>query len=134
MPTFQGPAADADEVQKALRALAHGSRSIDDPRQIYSVLGSLTSAVASLSQSLHQLARCHDQPSERSAWAGKSPTDRAAAHKVSWELRRSAEILNQVSKSIGHAHSAEATINYEHRDVPPRADAPGRTLDGGLGL
>jgi hypothetical protein len=45
MPTFENPAADADEVQTALRALAHATRSIDDPRQIYSVLGSLTSAV-----------------------------------------------------------------------------------------
>jgi hypothetical protein len=55
MPTFEDPAADADEVQTVLRARAR-DRSIDDPRQIYSVLGSLTSAVASLSQSLHQLA------------------------------------------------------------------------------
>ena len=49
MPTFENPAADADEVQAALRALAHATRSIDDPRQVYSVLGSLTSAIASLS-------------------------------------------------------------------------------------
>ena len=52
MPTFENPAADGDEVQTALRALAHATRSIDDPCEIYSVLGSLTSAVASLGQSL----------------------------------------------------------------------------------
>ena len=45
MPTFENPAADADEVQTALRALAHATRSMDDPRDIYSVLGSLTSAL-----------------------------------------------------------------------------------------
>lgn len=39
MPTFENPAADADEVQTALRALAHATRSIDDPRQIYSCSG-----------------------------------------------------------------------------------------------
>lgn len=60
MPTYEDPAADTDEVQTALRALAHATRSIDDPRQIYSVLGSLTSAVTSLSQSLHQLGSFHD--------------------------------------------------------------------------
>lgn len=60
MPTFENPAAGADEVQTALRALAHATRAIEDPRQIYSVLGALTSAVASLSQSLHQLAAFHD--------------------------------------------------------------------------
>ena len=31
MPTFENPAADADDVQTALRALAHATRSIDDP-------------------------------------------------------------------------------------------------------
>lgn len=135
MPTFESPAADADEVQTALRALAHATRSIDDPRQIYSVLGSLTSAVASLSQSLHQLGAFHDSPSPKSAWVvSDSRTGRAAANKVSWELHRSAEILHQISESIGHAHGAEATINYDHRDFPTLADTPHRTLDRGLGL
>ena len=135
MPTFQNPAADADEVQTALRALAHTTRSIDDPRQIYSVLGSLTSAVASLSQSLHQLASFHDAPSRGSTWmVTDSRTERSAAYKVSWELHRSAEILHQISESIGHAHGAEATISYDHRDFPALADAPHRTADHGLGL
>ena len=35
MPTFEDPVADADEAQQALRGLAHATRSIDDPRQIY---------------------------------------------------------------------------------------------------
>lgn len=65
MPTFDDPAADADEVQTALRALAHATRFIDDPRQIYSVLGSLTSAVASLRQSLDQLASFHDSAAKK---------------------------------------------------------------------
>ncbi len=135
MPTFDNPAADADEVQTALRVLAHATRSIDDPRQIYSVLGSLTSAVASLSQSLHQLASFHDAASQRSAWVfSDSRTGRASAYKVSWELHRSAEILHQVSESIGHAHSAEATISYDHRDFPALTDAPRRIADRGLGL
>lgn len=56
MPTFENPAADADEVQTALRALAHTTRSIDDPRQIYSVLGSLT-----------HLSRCIAEPVAASA-------------------------------------------------------------------
>ena len=89
MPTFEDPAADADEVGMAMRALAHATRSIDDPRQIYSVLGSLTSAVASLSQSLHQLAAFHDDAAPKGAWmAGGSRIARAAAYRVSWELLR----------------------------------------------
>ncbi len=135
MPTFEDSAADADEVQTALRALAHASRSIDDPPQIYSVLGSLTSAVASLSQSLHRLASFHDGAANKGAWvAGDSRAGRAATYKVSWELHRSAEILHQVSESIRHAHGAEATISYDRRDFPALADAPRRTIDRGLGL
>jgi len=135
MPTFEDPAADANEVQTALRALAHATRSIDDPRQIYSVLGSLTSSIASLSQSLHQLAAFHDTPSKRSTWViGDSRASQTAAHNVSWELHRSAEILHQVSDSIAHAHSSEATISYEHRDFPVGSETAQRTIDQRLGL
>jgi len=135
MPTFEDPAADADEVQTALRALAHATRSIDDPRQIYSVLGSLTSSIASLSQSLHQLAAFHDTPSTRSAWVvSDARTDRSASHNVSWELHRSAEILHQVAESVGHAHSSEATITYEPRDSPTWTEGPHQSIDHGLGL
>ena len=135
MPTFEDPAADADEVQIALRALAHATRSIADPRDIYSVLGSLTSAVASLGQSLHQLAAFHDAPATVSKWVvGEPRTTRTAAHNVSWELHRSAEILNQVSDSIAHAHSSEARISYEHRDFPVGSETAQRTIDQRLGL
>jgi hypothetical protein len=38
VPTFQDPAADAAEAQQALRGLAHATRTINDPREIYAVL------------------------------------------------------------------------------------------------
>jgi hypothetical protein len=135
MPTFENPAADADEVQTALRALAYATRSIDDPRQIYSVLGSLTSAVASLSQSLHQLASFHDGEAKKGVRvAGDSRAGRAATYRVSWELHRAGEILHQVSESIASAHSAEARITYTHRDFPGFTPAPRRSADRGLSL
>ena len=55
MPTFDNPAADASKAEQALRGLAHATRRIEDPSQIYGVLGSLSRGIASLSQSLHQL-------------------------------------------------------------------------------
>lgn len=135
MPTFENPAADANEVQTALRALAFATRSIDDPRQIYSVLGSLTSAVASLSQSLHQLASFHDNEAKEGVWgAGDSRAGRAATYQVSWEFHRAGEILHQVSESIASAHSAEARITYTHRDFPATALAASRSADRGLSL
>lgn len=33
MPTFENPAADAEEAQQALRGLAHATRSIHDPNE-----------------------------------------------------------------------------------------------------
>jgi hypothetical protein len=135
MPTFEDPAADADEVQTALRALAHATRSIDDPRQIYSVLGSLTSAVDSLSQSLHQVAAFHDMAAKEGVWvAGDSRAGRAAAYQVSWELHRAGEVLHHVCESIASAHNAEARITYTRRDLPAFAQARHRSADQGLSL
>ena len=135
MPTFENPAADADEAQTALRALAHATLSIDDPRQVYSVLGSLTSAVASLSQSLHQLASFHDGEVKKGVWvAGDSRAGRVATYQVSWELHRAGEILRQVSESIASAHNAESRITYVHRDFPDPGVPAHRSTDRGLSL
>lgn len=118
MPTFENPAADADEVQTVLRGLAHATRSIDDPRDIYSVLGSLTSAVASLSQSLHQIAAFHDGRQRQTEWVlADSPKARSAAYRVSWDLHRAGEMVRQVGDVIADAHEAEATLAY-HRELP----------------
>lgn len=118
MPTFENPAADADEAQAALRALAHATRSIDDPRQIYSVLGSLTSAVASLSQSLHQLAAFHDGRHRGAEWGpADSAKARSAGYRVSWDLHRAGEMVRQIGEVIANAHEAEAMLVY-HREFP----------------
>ncbi|CAI9413258.1 hypothetical protein [Nocardioides sp. T2.26MG-1] len=118
MPTFENAPADADEVQTVLRALAHATRSIDDPRDIYSVLGSLTSAVASLSQSLHQIAAFHDGGQRQTEWVpADSPKARSAAYRVSWDLHRAGEMVRQVGDVIADAHEAEATLAY-HRGFP----------------
>ena len=134
MPTFDNQVIDADEAQQALRALAHATRAIDDPRQIYPVLGSLTPAVASLSQSLHQLALMHEGPA-RGAWVADDSRDgRAASYQVSWELHRAGEILRQVFDMIGRAHNAEAKITYTRPDVSAVAEPAPQAADHGLSL
>lgn len=135
MSNFENPTAGADEVQAALRALAHSTRSIEDPRQIYSVLGSLTSAIAALSQSVHQIASHHDGSAQRPAWVpGDSRTEHSAAYQVSWELHRAGEILRQVAGAIDRAYEAEGTITYVHRDFPQHLNSTSRSADRGLGL
>jgi len=133
MPTFENPAADADEVQTVLRALAHATRSIDDPRQIYSVLGSLTSAVASLSQSLHQIAAFHDGRQQQTEWVPTdSPKARSTAYRVSWDLHRAGEMVRQVGDVIANAHEAEATLAY-HPELP-QLPLSRSSVDHGLSL
>lgn len=134
MPTFENPAADADEVQTALRALAHATRSIDDPRQIYSVLGSLTSALASMSQSLHQIASFHDDGPRRSEWVPEaSAKARSASYRVSWDLHRAGEIIRQVGDVIADAHEAEAILAY-HREFPEHSRPTTPSADHRIGL
>lgn len=133
METPHDPAAEADEAARALRALAHATRSIDDPRQIYSVLGSLTTAVASLRQSLHQIAARHEHPSVTADWVAVAAS-RGHPHRgyrVAWELHRAGEIVHQVSTTINHAHSTEAEITYAKCDPPPLSP---RTRSAGQGL
>jgi hypothetical protein len=78
MPTFTKPSLDADEAFEALRGLAHATRSTEDPREIYSALGSLASGLACLEQVLHQLARFHDGPARvRTCLSGSARTSLA---------------------------------------------------------
>lgn len=85
MPTFSNPASDADELREAVRGLAHATRSIEDPTSIYPMLGSISSALASLSQSLHQLGQFHDGPSRKQVWMnGDVHAGHAASYRESW--------------------------------------------------
>ena len=135
MPTFDDAAADAAEAQQALRGLAHATRTIDDPRQIYAVLGSLSTAAVSLEQTLHHLGAFHDGPARQRAWLnGDERAGHAASHQVSWELHRAGEILRQVAAALDRAHEVEATIAYDHRDFPLLPGPTRSTPSPGLSL
>ena len=135
MPTFDNPTADAAEAREALRGLAHATRKLDDPRDLYAILGDLSLAAASLGQVLHQLGRLHDTPQSETLWVAEgSRAGRAATYQVSWDLHRAGEMLRQVTRCIDEAHQAEGTVVYNHCDFPAFAETtrPGR--DQGLGL
>lgn len=132
MPTFNDPVADADELREAVRGLAHATRTIDDPTAIYAVLGSISSALASLSQSLHQLGEFHDGPTRKQAWMNAN-SGRAASYRESWELHRAAEMIHQIAECVDRAHEIEATIAYDIHDYPSlapvqRSNQPGMSL------
>ena len=122
MPTFNDPVADADDLREAVRGLAHATRSIEDPTSVYPVLGAVSSALASLSQSLHQLGQFHDGPTRKQAWMNGDPNaGRAASYRESWELHGAAEMIHQVAECVDRAHEIEATIAYDIADYPSLA-------------
>ena len=135
MPTFSKPSLDADEAYEALRGLAHATRSIDDPTEIYAVLGSLSAGLASLEQVLHQLAQFHDGPARKRAWVTGDPrTGRAVSYQVAWELHRAAEVVHQVAAGLDRAHEVEGTIAYDVRDFPTLAQERRLIPEPGLSL
>jgi type II secretory pathway component PulJ len=135
MPTFEESTADAAEAQLALRGLAHATRSIKDPAELYSVLGSLSGALRSLEQSLHQLAALHDGAKRPRAVVNDSRREgQAAGYQVAWELHRAGEIVRQVGRAIDHAHEIEAGIGYELADVDRLPQPPRPVAERGLGL
>jgi len=135
MPTFSDPVADADELREAVRGLAHATRSVDDPTAIYPVLGSISTALASLSQALHQLGDFQDGPTCKQAWMnGDAHAGRAASYGESWELHRAAEMIHQVAECVDRAHEIEATIAYDVRDYPTLAPVPRPSHESGLSL
>lgn len=119
MPTFEKAAADADEAAQAMRGLAHATRRIEDPTEIYTALGAVSEAVASLSQALHQMGTFHDHHGAHESSAVSDPRQLGAAYRVSWDLHRAAEMLNSIRKSIDSAHEAEGKLTYQ----PPRLAA-----------
>jgi hypothetical protein len=132
MPTFSDPVADADEVRETVRGLAHATHSIDDPTATYHVIGSLSSALGSLAQVLHQLGAAHERVPGDDRPVPIGQTDRAAAYQVAWELHRAAEMVNQVAATVDRAHQIEAAITY---DVHlPAAPPPAARREPGLSL
>ena len=135
MPTFEDATADAAEAQLALRGLAHATRSIKDPAELYSVLGSLSGALRSLEQSLHQLAAFHDGADGPRAVVNDSRREgRAAGYQVAWELHRAGEIVRQLGRVIDHAHEVEATIGYELGALQGLPEPARPVAERGLGL
>lgn len=65
MATFFASAADAGETSEALRGLAHASRGVVEPAQMYGGIGELSAAMRSLRQVLDQLAVVHERETGR---------------------------------------------------------------------
>jgi hypothetical protein len=129
------PPEHASDAREALRRLAHTTRQVEDPTEIYAILGDLSNGLASLAQSLHQIGDFHDRPATKRAWVdGDVRAGRAASYQVAWELHRAAEMVHQVAGVIDRAHEAEATIAYDINDFPDLAPTRRANHEPGLAL
>ncbi|EGD44019.1 hypothetical protein NBCG_01607 [Nocardioidaceae bacterium Broad-1] len=132
MPTFTNPRGNAEEARQALRSLAHATRTVDDPADVYDVLGAVTQALASMEQTLHQLGTFHDNLQRRDirpVVADSLRGGRSASYQVSWELNRAAEMARQVGAAVSHAHELEARISYS-RPIPDLSASSATTTPG----
>ena len=122
MPSYNGPRSHAQDAREALRRLAHETRTLEDPTDIYPVLGDLSNALVSLAQTLHQIGDFHGGPACERAWvADDARAGRAASYQVAWDVHRAAEMVLQVAAGIDRAHEVEATIAYDVRGYPTLA-------------
>jgi len=114
MTTPDSPEVRADNARQVLRQLTDATRHIEDPTQIYPILSDLANALASFSQSLHQIAAAHEAPARHHALlAGDERAGRATSYQIAWELHRAAEMMAQATKRLDRAHDLEATITYD---------------------
>jgi hypothetical protein len=132
MATFDNPAVDADEAVEALRGLAHASRTFNDPGDTYRVLGSLSAALASLQQSLDQLADWHDRNTDR---ASDDDGDRKAGRRdalaASEYLRDAAGRVQQAHGALNEAFNHNGRIAWQPPATPAHRD-DGRRQPGRL--
>jgi ABC-type transporter Mla subunit MlaD len=127
----------AAQASDQLRRLAQATRTIPDPGEIYDLLGDLSRAITSLAQSLHQIAKVHDnlEPG-RARVAESARSGRATSYAISWEVHRAAEMLTQVAGVVDRAHQDEAKIAYVQPDplLPPDRQATPAAANNGLHL
>lgn len=125
MPTFYDPGADAGEASEALRGLAHATRAIEHPQDMYQVVGDLLSGVRSLRQVLDQLAAAHasNRPLAFDDH-GDHATGSADALAAADELHQAATLIDQAEDRLNAGISAAGRIAW--RTEPAAEQVPVR--------
>ena len=129
MVTFNDPRADADTAREALRGLAHATRAIDEAGATYAVLGALSAGLASLGQSLDQLADWHYLNADRAVTdTGSREAGRRHAVAAADDLHEAATLLEQVRAGVDEAWNANGRIAWHPAPEPTTTQRPVRRL------
>lgn len=119
MPTFYDSHADAEGASQALRGLAHGTRSLDNPSVTYTTIGELLSGVRSLRQVLDQLSDAHlhhrglAQDDEGNHLNGAHQALAAAD-----ELHQAGTLLDEVHARLDKASQHSGRIAWQNEHIP----------------
>jgi hypothetical protein len=127
------PAASAaDTAREALRALAHATQAIPEPGDSYAVLGSLHAGLASLRQTVDQLADWHERHAPLAATSDPRQLGREVAAEVAAaELREATAFLGRASGRVAAAWSHNGRVVWQPEPpAPPSSSAPLRRLAG----
>lgn len=129
MPTFFDPTADAAEASEALRGLAHASRGLDQPAEMYGVIGDLSSGMRSLRQLLDQIADVHER---KVAHAFNDDGNHEAgvrdALAAAEELRQAANLVDRAYDRLADGFIAAGKIAW-HPDPAVEEAAPSRWVN-----
>lgn len=122
MPSFQDPVSDGAEACTALRALAHATRTFDNPAQTYEVVGDLLGGLRSLEQVLDQLALAHTnadaiaRTDDGDHWAGVEE-----AHAAALALRRASTLVARAGLALDRASQHSGRIAWDSLSTPSRS-------------
>ena len=125
------PAASAaDAAREALRGLAHATQALPEPGESYAVLGSLHAGMASLRQTVDQLADFHERHAATLATSDARELGRQVAIEIAAaELREAAALLARASGRISAAWSHNGRVVWQPEPpAPPSSPAPSRRL------
>lgn len=134
MPTFQDPVVDGEEACQALRALAHATRSFEQPAETYAVVGDILGGLRSLEQVLDQLASAHTsadaiaRTDEGDQWAGIEEAYAAASalRRASTLVARAGLAVDRASRHSGRiawSSASAAALSPLTESIAPRIDA-----------
>ena len=116
------PVAAAENAAEAMRALAHATRSFDDPADTYWTLGGILSTASRFIQVLEQVAEAHrsriDQAHDDD---GRRTAGRAYGLAAAADLHTVALTLSDVYRRLDHASQNSGRISWYPE--PPVASA-----------
>ncbi|GAB4086392.1 hypothetical protein GCM10028784_30220 [Myceligenerans cantabricum] len=129
MPRFNSIADDAEESYQAMRATAHQTVTVDDPAELYWLLGTLNGTARLLQQVLYQAATAHRHHAGAAfTHSGDHEVGRRHATNAAREIRQAAGLLTRVQSHLDKSQTHSGTIAW-HPPQTVDTDRP-NTLPG----